>query len=71
MPEHIYESSRKTIVTVLAYFNYFQCQSMDDAVSMARYIRMQNIEDPKALEHIYGLGKKMFVTVLAYFSHFS
>ena len=59
------------VVTVLAYFNYYQCQPTDDEGSMARYIRMRNGEDPMATERIYGLGKKMFVIVLAYFNYFS
>ena len=58
------------VVTVLAYFNYFQCQRTEVAEYIARYNVLRIIKDPKAAEHIHGLRKKMFVTEPDYFCYF-
>ena len=57
------------VMTVLAYFNYSQCQTTKDAGSSVGQIGSRNIMDTKVAEHIYGLDRKMAVTALAYFGY--
>ena len=58
------------VMTVLAYFNYSQCQTTKDAGSIVGQIGSRNIMDPKVAEHIHGLDRKMAVTVPSYLNYF-
>ena len=52
-------------MTVLAYFKYYQCQSVNDAGPVTSYSWMRDIENSMAAEHIYWMDDKANVTVLA------
>ena len=58
------------VVTVLACFNYSQCQTMEDARSIVGQIGLRNIMDPLEAELIYESDKKMSVTVPACFNYY-
>ena len=58
--EHIYWMDNKVNVTVLAYFNYFQCQAEDDNGTIAKM---------RVLD-IHGANTKPIVTAHAYSNYF-
>ena len=59
MTERIYGLDRKMIVTAPAYFSFSQCQTTEEAGSIARYYVLRNIKDPEIVVLTDGLEKKM------------